>query len=94
MPIPARIKFLGHEYEILQVSANELEGYNGDAWFKLHRIRIDKDIPESRKQSTFLHEILEVINSHFDLKLDHHVIECLEETLYAVLKDNGLLKFG
>lgn len=94
MSIPDRIRFLGHEYEVLQVSANEVEGHNGDVWFKLHKIRIDKDIPESRKQSTLLHEILEVINSHFDLKLNHRVIECLEETLYAVLKDNGLLRFG
>jgi len=90
MHIPEKIKFLGHEYSVEQVCSNQLDGANGESWYKLCKIRIDKDIPQTRKESVLLHEIVECIDAHFDLKLNHTAIECLEEALYLVLKENKL----
>ena len=93
MIIPNKIKFLGHEYRISQVTANEIEGCNGQTWLKLLEIRIDKDLPQSRKESVLLHEIIEIVNAHLELDLEHRKIEVLEEILYSIFKDNGF-SFG
>lgn len=90
MNIPDSVKILGHVYEIHEVSASELQGGNGETWLKFCKIKIDKDLPQSRKESVLLHEIIEVINSHFQLEIEHKSIECLEECLYAILKENKL----
>jgi len=91
MKIPEKIKFLGHEYEVRQLPQNEIGGgCNGETWMKLHKINIDDYVPQSRKESVLLHEIIEIVNCQFGLELDHWKIGCLEETLYATLKENKL----
>lgn len=90
MKIPDKIKFLGHEYEIKEVSANDIEGCNGQTWLKKCLIMIDKDLPQSRKESVLLHEIIEIIDGHFKLEINHKSIEILEEVLYVILKENQL----
>ncbi|MHB8916542.1 MAG: hypothetical protein ACYC4H_00830 [Desulfocucumaceae bacterium] len=90
MQIPENIKFLGHEYAVMQVSPNDIEGNNGQTWLKIHKILIDRDIPQSRKESVLLHEIIEIVNAHLELGMEHRHIEALEETLYAVLRDNKM----
>jgi len=91
--IPNKVKFLGHEYGVMQVPANDLEGGNGEAWLKKCQIKIDRDLPESRKEAVLIHEILELIDAHFELELPHQKIETLEECLYVILKETGLLVF-
>lgn len=91
--LPEKIKFLGHEYRVLEVTANDIEGNNGETWLKKGIIKIDKDLPQSRKESVLLHEILECIDSHFQLEISHPKIQALEECLYAVFNDNNLVNW-
>jgi len=42
------------------------------------------------QESSVLHEMIEALNYHLDLKLQHETIMQLEAGLYQCLKDNGV----
>lgn len=88
MNIPEKVKIGGHIYAVDLVSPNEVEGNNGVTWLKLQKILIDKDVPKDRQDSVLIHEIIEVINNDYELELPHRTIQCLEEVLHQVIKDN------
>jgi len=90
MEIPAKLKILGHEFTIEKVDANKTQGANGETWLKTHEIKINSGIAQTKKESVLLHEIIEIIDSMFGLGLEHTEIECLEEALYCILKENKL----
>ena len=39
------------------------------------------------------HELVEAVNYHLELRLEHNQITPISEGLYTVLKDNGWLDF-
>ena len=53
-------------------------------------IQVASDQLEQGKISTVLHEIIEALNFHLELRLDHNAITCLESGLFQVLTDNGV----
>lgn len=57
-------------------------------------IKIDKGVTQTNKETTLLHEILEAINSMYELELEHNKLQTLEASLYQVLKDNKILFDG
>lgn len=61
---------------------------SGRVLIKKGEILIDSSMCQDMRNATILHEVLEVINSENELKLEHHVIQCLATQLYQVLKDN------
>jgi hypothetical protein len=63
---------------------------SGRADWIAQRIDIACDMGLDQTLSTHIHEVLEVLNSMFGIKLDHDTICQLESGLYAVLKDNGV----
>ena len=86
------VKILGHDYKIIidrrlnHTSNNSAMCFSDDL-----EIVIDSNIPQSRKEEDLLHEIVEAINFHLELNLEHRNIQGLSECLYSVLKDNGLI---
>ena len=56
-------------------------------------IRIDDCTTETKREESLLHEVLEAINIHCELGLEHNVIQTLAFQLHQVLKDNNL-RFG
>ena len=89
--IPRKLKIGGYDYEII----DEKQGLADNGRFGYHNrnrneIGIDPDCSEELKMSTLLHEILEAVNWHYDMKLKHDQICKLETTLFQVLKDNKL----
>jgi len=93
MNIPDKLKIFGHEYEV--VVNDEVKTGNSDFgshWLKYGKIWINSDITQHQQESTLIHEILEAINAHLRLDLDHKQIFALETGLYQIIKDNGLLK--
>jgi hypothetical protein len=88
MNIPEKVKIGGHIYTINNVKGFELDGCGADINVATQIIRICQDSPQDRRESSFLHEIIEAIDSNFELKLEHPIIQCLEETLYQVIVDN------
>ena len=95
--IPLRLKILGYDYEvIIEPNRNRDHGIpqSGSCNPYYQKIWIDgDDRPSDGMPSTLLHEILEAINDHLSLKLEHNVIASLESALYQVLKDNKLVFF-
>lgn len=88
-----KLKILGHEYTVtddlnIQVDDGQVAQIN----MRSLEIRIGAHLPSSREDEALLHEIVEALNYHLELKLEHRTINQLSEGLFQVLKDNGLLK--
>ena len=93
MVIPNKLKIGGHEYSVTETDNllrdSQAAGHScGNGLY----IGIDSSMPQSNKESTLLHEIIEQINYLNNLNLPHQVISTLETSLYQVFTENGLLK--
>lgn len=53
-------------------------------------IVIASGLTEAQQSETLLHEIIEAINNHCELNLEHNQIQVLGFVLHQVLKENGL----
>ena len=88
-----KLKIMGHEYKVKHskdlINDKSAIGYIS---FSKTTIWISTDISESRKRESILHEIMEALNCHMDLKLKHSTISRIAEGMLVVLRDNGLLK--
>lgn len=60
----------------------------GQAFVHRGTVKICKELPADTQASTLLHEILEIINNDFELRLEHQQISTLEASLYGVLRNN------
>ena len=90
--IPKKLKILGYDFEIIlkDLLRDSASNKNGSAFLEEQKIWIDNNQNEEQQKSTFLHEIIEVINMANDLKFTHQQICVLETSLYQILKDNFL----
>jgi hypothetical protein len=91
MKIPKTLKIGGH---IVEIDCSEvLPDLNGQALTGENKIKICKNIPQSQKESTLIHEIFHFLNTTFDApeSMTHALIDSLAEQLYQVLSDNNLL---
>ena len=84
MKIPNRLKIGAHIYTVI---VTDLETKYGLHDCSSATITIDASLPDSRKGSTLLHEVLHALNS----ELDHALLDSLSEQIYQVLSDNDLL---
>jgi hypothetical protein len=89
MNIPNKIKIGGHSYIVELTTTNNCDNCNGMTWLKLQKILIDKDLPQDRIESVLIHEVIEVIDNDFELKLPHRTIQVLEEMLYLFIIQNS-----
>ena len=95
MKIPDKIKIGGRQVNI-EVVGDEIINAGGtfNDWF--NRIQLntqDSEDNPGRVEQDLLHEIVECINTRYELKLEHPVITIFSEVLYQVLVDNPL-RFG
>jgi len=49
-------------------------------------------VPRELLETTFIHEVIEAINYHYELSLKHQNITLLETTLYDTFKGCGIIK--
>jgi hypothetical protein len=87
MNIPDKVKIGGHTWEVKTIHEDEMQD-NAITYFNSHTIKINGTKPKSRQESAFIHELIEVINFHYGINMEHQNIEILEETLYQVIIDN------
>lgn len=104
MKIPKKLKIGGHIFSVEFSKSNDTERRKnnwGVTFLEEKRILIDKELPQSQKEETFIHEILHCcfhqasLNYDIDneVKLTEEQIVCrLSNVLHQVLKDNNLLK--
>lgn len=91
MKIPTKLKIGGHIYKV--DCSKALHNFSGETDVGISLIRISKDMSQSQKEATLIHEIIHALNPTLDNEhLGHALIDSLAEQLYAVLKDNDLLK--
>ena len=92
--LPKAIKIGGMVYQVkidqtLAITREKL----GEYVPFYQEIVIASGAPEDQQNETLLHEIIEAVNNHCELRLEHHQIQTLSFQLHQVLKDNGLF-FG
>lgn len=92
MKIPKKIKISGHVLKIKEVAELDNNQNLGRYTMSKNEILLDKNSDVQQKESTFFHEIIEALNSMYEIGLKHRDISTLENSLYQVLKDNNLLK--
>lgn len=89
------LKILGYDYTISVIDSTQYNGSNcGFCDSAKQHIRLSDDLSQDMRNSTLLHEILEALNYHLELKLEHPQITSLEAGLYQTLKDNNLERFN
>jgi hypothetical protein len=85
------IKVLGHKYTVdLSQRLDDMKGNVGVCDLDYLIIKIANDAPPDVKVSTLLHELIEAINYHLELKLKHGQIMGLEVGLYQIFSENGI----
>jgi len=90
MKIPEKLKIGGHVVDVRIVSSTEMPTKLGQSMEQLNFIRVWDGMPESQTASTLLHEIIEYIDAHYELKLEHPKISTLAQALFQILRDNDL----
>ena len=100
MRIPKKIKVFTHTYTVNIVDTND-EKKDRDNWGRAHmsklKIYIDRSLPTTRQEETFIHEMLHAIVHQCGLRHDwdkdeEKYVDRLSNALYMVLKENNLLK--
>jgi hypothetical protein len=84
------VKILGYEFQLERKESTSDLGAMG--WYKgrVQKIQIATDMHPEQELSTILHEIIEALNYHLSLGIEHKSIMALEAGLYQCLIDNGV----
>lgn len=83
MTIPTTLKIGAHQIQVLIV-----EHFDDCGEFdpKTNIIKISKELPDTQKLQTLIHEVLHALNG----ELEHALLDSLSAQLAAVITDNGL----
>ena len=87
--IPNFVNVLGRRHNIQRLPWKQHEDY-GSYEPKSGDIVICKDCDDDRAEEALMHEVIEVINEHCDLRLKHQTISTLSAVLYHTIVDNQL----
>lgn len=89
--IPNKVRISGVDYVVERPQDRAMsDGNMHEATFIPARsaIIIDGKLSESAAWSALWHEIMEVVDFRYELKLDHHVLTVLEAAITQILNDN------
>lgn len=84
------LKILGYNYTLIRVDDADALDALGRFQTKKLKIEVATDICDQQVTSVILHEIIEAINYHNQLRIEHNAIMSLEAGLYQVLTENGV----
>lgn len=91
MNLPEKLQVFAHAYT---VASDPKEFYGsmdmGSCDSNTLKINIAPFVPESSQAETLLHEIMEAINYHFELQLEHHALTVLALGVFTVIRENNL----
>jgi hypothetical protein len=85
IPIKGKIHIAGRDFEVSLVNGL-VDAGNSDT--PNQKILICAEQTRENQESAVLHEVIEIINSIYDLNLEHQTIQTLEAALYHVYRDN------
>jgi len=86
------MKILGYDYTVSYLPRVKEGGADASGCCTVTRqtILVDRDQVRQCMESTVLHEIIEALNKHLSLGLEHPIMERLEAGLYTVFRDSGV----
>ena len=85
------LTLLGYKYKLdMSRPLSDMNGNVGFCNFDRKYLQIANDLEKDQQESIFIHEIIEAINYHLELNLEHPQIMGLEVGLHQVLSDNGV----
>jgi hypothetical protein len=84
------ITILGHNYTVVRDKPSDEIAASGRLDVAGCKIIVATNLCRSQATSTTLHEIIEAINWHCELNLEHPKIMTLETALYDILTTNGV----
>ena len=84
-----KLRMMGIDY-VLVYNKQTIEDLNVFGYFcaKSNVISLDKDLGLGTQKEILIHEILEGLNYHLELNLEHNVINSLGSGLNQVIEDN------
>jgi hypothetical protein len=86
-----QLNILGYLYTLdSSKKLSDMGGNVGFCSFDLKELVVANDVESDVRESTLLHEVIEALNYHLELKLKHNQIMALEVGLHQVLKDAGV----
>ena len=95
MNIPDTIRIGAQDYSVSVSDVPCSHGNFGECNHSKLTIEIDNHSPLPRQQQTFIHEIVEALDSELNIGLKHHQVELSEGGLYGLIRDNpGLFGSG
>jgi hypothetical protein len=86
LSIPEKIRIGPIEYDVQMCNEKEIE-HVGTHTPYYSQIRLDGSVNHDLAQTVFLHEIIEAINHHHELKMEHSQMSSLGFALAQVIKD-------
>jgi hypothetical protein len=84
------MKILGLNYKFDYSKDNYSANVYGQLFHTTQTIVVANDLTKQHTESAILHEIIEALNYHLELGLEHRTIMSLESGLYQVLTDAGV----
>jgi len=86
------MKILGYDYTVSYLPGVKEGGADASGFCTVEKqtIKVSRDQVQQCMESTILHEIIELLNRHLSLGLEHPIMERLEAGLYTVFRDNGV----
>ena len=88
MKIPKKLKIGGHLIKVREMEMVDDISCSGDSSYVNGEIRLNRELKQSQKEASLIHEIFHFINT----TINHDLLDSLSEQIYQVLKDNKLLK--
>lgn len=83
------IKIMGHDYTLLaDPNLSRDRAANGECNSNELTITIDPTIKSSRIDEVYIHEVLEALQYHGQLELEHNKLSLIAELFVMFLKDN------
>ena len=86
LPIPDKIRIGAIEYDVQMCTEREIPTC-GEHTPYYSSIRLDGSVNHDLVQAVFLHEIIEAINHHHELKMDHSQMTSMGFALAQVIRD-------
>mgnify|MGYP001561897220 CR=1 FL=1 len=87
MNIPTKVKIGGHILKVRLAEFADDDTLCGENTPTDGEIVINKKLPQSQIEATFIHEAMHTMNT----TIDHVLLDSLSEQIYQFLKDNKLI---
>ncbi len=93
MIIPKTIKIGSHVFTI-ESKPNLISDRDryAEVNYRTNEITIDPSATKQQVEESLIHEIIEIIDGHCEMRLSHQTIKTLGFSFYQVLQDNNLLR--